>query len=239
MSVPNLNLSARFLDVPCCNSSLDNVTTATPTSSMCINNVSSDFCSNVISRNSNSSNNNNHVNVSDDPSKSLLGNSLNDGGGTMTRSVSANCNFLRDYSPPPARKKPGFFQKRSSNNHRQRTKSAGCSDEHEIIPLMSQNANKGRLRLSSTGDDGDDENHNQGQGRRGSHTGGINHLTIPSSYQMTSRSLNDVSCGNSGHPHANNLGQDGSILRNSCLALGSDGKKRHGKTPPRVSFKVS
>ncbi|GFR94105.1 voltage-gated hydrogen channel 1 [Elysia marginata] len=58
-------------------------------------------------------------------------------------------------------------------------------------------------------------------------------------FVSSSRSMNDVTSDGNGNPFANNIGCDGKILRSSCLSLNSARHKRRGKSPHRVSFKVS
>ena len=55
----------------------------------------------------------------------------------------------------------------------------------------------------------------------------------------SSKSMNDMTSDGNGNPFANNVGRDGKILRSSCLSLNSARHKRRGKSPHRVSFKVS
>lgn len=60
----------------------------------------------------------------------------------------------------------------------------------------------------------------------------------------SSRSMQDVSEAGTGNESddskANNVGPDGKLLRSSCLSLnGGSRRKRRGKSPHRVSFKVS
>ena len=58
-------------------------------------------------------------------------------------------------------------------------------------------------------------------------------------FVSSSKSMNDVTSDGNGNPFANNIGRDGKILRSSCLSLNSARHKRRGKSPHRVSFKVS
>ncbi|GFN98780.1 hypothetical protein PoB_002528600 [Plakobranchus ocellatus] len=56
---------------------------------------------------------------------------------------------------------------------------------------------------------------------------------------VSSQSMTDIPSDGNGNPFANNIDRDGKILRSSCLSLNSARHKRRGKSPHRVSFKVS
>ncbi|XP_005094274.1 uncharacterized protein LOC101855857 [Aplysia californica] len=239
---------SRFLTVPCCTLSLSAVTNTTSTA------TSYPSSSNNTNNNSNSNNNNNNACAETHP---LLGDPPP--GQNMTRSVSDNCDVTatqygartcggRYGSPVPMRRKPCLSEKRRSYA-RARSESI---ENQEFIPLMSQGANKGRVRHHSDLE-GRPSTRKDDLKRSRSHSPspmvllGVPGQTKkysdpPPSYQAASRSMNDVSSagkGQSGNPHANNLGKDGRILRRSCLSLTSEGRKRRGKSPQRVSFKVS
>ncbi|RUS80008.1 hypothetical protein EGW08_012242 [Elysia chlorotica] len=79
-------------------------------------------------------------------------------------------------------------------------------------------------RRRSVDSPGESMDNSQGEGLRG---------------VSSSKSMNDMTADGNGNPFANNVGRDGKILRSSCLSLNSARHKRRGKSPHRVSFKVS
>ncbi|KAK0047565.1 hypothetical protein Bpfe_022992, partial [Biomphalaria pfeifferi] len=168
----------------------------------------------------------------------------------MRRSASENVNVntvepfsshIRHGSPVPLRRVPDVRSKR-----KEYSRSRSESEDKEAVLLLRPDS-KARFRRHSgeprttTRSELKSELENT---RRSTSPTPASYLTIPgqsvigeSVTYSSSRSMNDVSYA--GNVQANNIGNDGRILRRSCLSLNSDGRKRRAKSAHRVSFKVS
>uniref|UniRef100_A0A2C9L5V3 Voltage-gated hydrogen channel 1 n=1 Tax=Biomphalaria glabrata TaxID=6526 RepID=A0A2C9L5V3_BIOGL len=168
----------------------------------------------------------------------------------MRRSASENVNVntvepfsshVRHGSPVPLRRVPDVRSKR-----KEYSRSRSESEDKEAVLLLRPDS-KARFRRHSgeprttTRSELKSELENS---RRSTSPTPASYLTIPgqsviggSVTYSSSRSMNDVSYA--GNVQANNIGNDGRILRRSCLSLNSDGRKRRAKSAHRVSFKVS
>lgn len=144
-------------------------------------------------------------------------------------------------SPIPARRLPEVRTRRKNY-----TRYKSESDDNEHVGLLKRDF-KARLRRHSGDTQGTASGNIREEPKRArSHSPSpMTLLSVPGNNiiargDMTcssSLSMNDVS--SAGNPYAHNLGSDGKILRRSCLSLNSEGRKRRGKSPHRVSFKVS
>ncbi|KAK6972656.1 voltage-gated hydrogen channel 1, partial [Biomphalaria glabrata] len=191
----------------------------------------------------NNNHNNNHVTEDHvlDPPADTEGNKTKF---EMRRSASENVNVntvepfsshVRHGSPVPLRRVPDVRSKR-----KEYSRSRSESEDKEAVLLLRPDS-KARFRRHSgeprttTRSELKSELENS---RRSTSPTPASYLTIPgqsviggSVTYSSSRSMNDVSYA--GNVQANNIGNDGRILRRSCLSLNSDGRKRRAKSAHR------